>query len=88
MANCDNCIQTVSQYIQGGKSVCDRCFSTDEDMVCIVCHGPRQREMIVPLMSCPCHDNGYDTFSEWESDESDVDTETDYSETATTDCPD
>jgi hypothetical protein len=77
MSSCVNCSQHLSQYTQAGKSVCDGCFSTEEDMVCLVCHRLRTRQNNILLMSCPCYDQEDDSFSEWESDESVVFTDDD-----------
>jgi hypothetical protein len=43
-------------YKQGDTIVCEKCFSTENDMVCLRCNGRRTCVDSILVMSCPCYD--------------------------------
>ena len=64
---CQIC-SNAGKYRQGGKTVCERCFSNMDDMVCVRCKGTRKSNAIF-LMSCPCYDDDdVQVSDDWSSD--------------------
>jgi hypothetical protein len=75
---CERCPEVKNspgQYKQGDTIVCDRCFYTVDDLICLCCNGRRKKENTVLMMSCPCYDNPIDDSDQWESDGGDSEDE-------------
>ena len=69
MNNCNNCPTLIARYIQEERLVCDRCYSSHGNMVCLRCRGKRIRRDNPLLMSCPCYDDDIEVEQEYITDE-------------------